>query len=951
VIQAGISCRNEKVRKPHKKTFLCRRFSYVFWLYCKERMLKSIPIVVLGTLLLFAHNAEAITRQADKECLLCHVLWFDVFKTDQKTLLEQKDSPIVIAGSTGLASSEQMCVTCHDGYVVDSRVKVVAKNPHHSLKKVPEGMDLPEIFRLDRNNEIYCGTCHTLHDFQDRAEVGSTPFMRMDNKRSQMCIACHQDKTHRQGQSNHPLFKNLDNLPRLEAVKMGSRFGPSQEIICQTCHKAHGRRAMVTPVDSSMLCLVCHQNNERMIDGKHDLRITRPDSKNIKRQLPSESGPCGVCHIPHRGVGKRLWARQLPPGNQASQMCLSCHDTKTASDIRPIGAHSHPVDVKPGSNITTPDELPLYLSNSTRDPDGSVQCLTCHAPHKWDPNSPSNKGGKDVEGDSSNSFLRISNEFSKMCLSCHSDKKQILISEHNLRVMLPEEKNIRGLTADAAGPCGACHIPHNAVGQKLWARRLNPGNVATQMCLSCHGEETGMPTKRIGEHSHPVNVKPISSKAIPAELPLFLDDTAKALDGKVQCFTCHNVHQWAPDPSVNSTKWSGKNIEGDASNSFLRISNNFSSGLCLACHADKKQVQTSDHNLQATAPDEKNINGLTADVSGPCGACHIPHNASGKRLWAKPLSGKKDYITQLCSSCHNQGGAAKAKLVGDNYHPVDVTLRKLNMTEVAENDLKNLPLYDSDGNKTTDDKMVCTTCHDPHTWDPNNAQPKPDKPAANLEGDPSNSFLRKANFPTSALCKICHPDEAFVGGTVHDLSVSAPEANNLLGQTAKRSGPCGACHLVHNAPPDALKLWARPTSPVHEGEHVMDALCRSCHSKGNLAENKVPLIAFHPGGRLVNNILRFNQKSHSYTRIFDNKGREVNAGQISCPSCHDAHQRGLVFNEKGSDKKLQKKGSTARFLRTESYNIVCVDCHGPDGIFRYLYFHQPDKRIKQSAEK
>jgi predicted CXXCH cytochrome family protein len=909
-------------------------------------MLKSIPIIVLSALLLLASSAQAITRRADKECLLCHVLWFDVFKTDQKTLLEQKDSAIVIAGSKGLASSEAMCVTCHDGYVVDSRVTVVAKNPHHSLKEVPDRLDLPEIFRLDSNNQMYCGTCHTLHDFEDRAEVGSTPFMRMDNQRSQMCIACHQDKTNKQGHSNHPVFKNSNKFPRLEAVKIGSKFGPSQEIICQTCHNAHGQRALVSPFNNSTLCLICHQNNKSMINAKHDLRTTRPDLKNIKQQLPSESGPCGACHIPHQGVGKRLWARRLAPGNQASQMCISCHGEETASKIKRIGKHSHPINVKANSKIAIPSELPLYLSNATRDSAGRIQCLTCHEVHRWDPKSPTNKGGKDIEGDSSNSFLRISNRFSKMCLACHSDKKQILTSEHNLKITFPEEKNILGFTADAAGPCGVCHLPHNAAGQKLWARRLNPGNVATQMCLGCHGENTGIPTKRIGKHFHPVNVKPISQKAIPSELPLFLEDTSKALDGSVQCFTCHNVHQWDSNPS---NKWSGKNIEGDASNSFLRISNRFSSTLCLACHVDKKQVGTSDHNLQVTAPQEKNISGLTAAVSGPCGACHIPHNASGERLWAKPLSGKKDYVTQLCSGCHNQSGAAKAKLIGDNYHPVDVTLKNLNNTETAEKALKNLPLYASDGNKTTDDKIVCITCHEPHTWDPKNSRSKLNEPTINIEGDTTNSFLRKANFPSSDLCKICHPDEAFVDGTVHDLRVSAPKATNLLSQTVKLSGPCGACHLVHNAP-NTLKLWARSYGPVQAGENMMNVLCKSCHSKGNSAENKVPLIAIHPGGKLINNIIRFNKKGGNYTHIFDNHGREVNTGNISCPSCHNAHQWSLAFNKKGINKNSKNKSSTAKFLRAASYNTVCIDCHGPEGIFRYLYFHQPDKRAEKQAE-
>jgi predicted CXXCH cytochrome family protein len=745
-------------------------------------MLKSIPIIVLSALLLLASSAQAITRRADKECLLCHVLWFDVFQTDQKTLLEQKDSSIVIAGSKGLASSEAMCVTCHDGYVVDSRATVVAGNPHHLLEKVQDGLKLPEIFRLDSNNRMYCGTCHTLHDFEDRAEVGSTPFMRMDNQRSQMCIACHQDKTNKQGHSNHPVFKKSNNFPRLEAVKIGSKFGPSQEIICQTCHNAHGRQAMVSPFNNSTLCLICHQNNKSMINAKHDLRITRPDEKNIKQQLPSESGPCGACHIPHQGVGKRLWARRLAPGNQATQMCVSCHGEETAFKIKRIGKHSHPINVKADSKIGIPSELPLYLSNATRDAAGRIQCLTCHEVHRWDPNSPTNKGGK--------------------------------------------------------------------------------------------------------------------------------------------------------------------NIEGDSSNSFLRISNRFSSTLCLACHVDKKQVGTSDHNLQVTAPEEKNISGLTSAVSGPCGACHIPHNASGERLWAKPLSGKKDFATQLCSGCHNQNGAAKAKLIGDNYHPVDVTLKNLNITEAAEQALKNLPLYDSDENKTTDDKIVCITCHEPHTWDPKNSKPKLNEPAINIEGDTTNSFLRKANFPSSDLCKICHADEAFLDGTVHDLGVSAPKAANLLGQTVKLSGPCGACHLVHNAP-NTLKLWARSYGPVQAGENMMNALCKSCHSKGNLAENKVPLIAIHPGGKLINNIIRFNKIGGNYTHIFDNHGREVNSGNISCPSCHNAHQWSLTFNKKAINKNSKNKGSAAKFLRTASYNTVCIDCHGPEGIFRYLYFHQPDKRIEK----
>jgi predicted CXXCH cytochrome family protein len=285
----------------------------------------------------FVPPAPAITRRADNECLLCHVLWFDAFKTDQKTLMEKKDSAIVIAGSLGLATSEEMCVTCHDGYVVDSRGTVIKENPHHSLKKVPDRYKLPEIFRLDSNNEIYCGTCHTLHDFKGSAEVGSTPFLRMNNDRSQMCIACHDGKT-RQQESN--------DAQRFEAAKKGLKFSPAQEIICQSCHSAHSERSVLSPINNSSLCLICHKEKKNVINSKHDLRLALPEARNIRQQPPSESGPCGACHTPHNAAGKNLWAKGIGPGNPASQLCLTCHAEKTGIKTKRVGQYSHPTDAK-----------------------------------------------------------------------------------------------------------------------------------------------------------------------------------------------------------------------------------------------------------------------------------------------------------------------------------------------------------------------------------------------------------------------------------------------------------------------------------------------------------------------------------------------------------------------------------------------------------------------------
>ena len=228
------------------------------------------------------------------------------------------------------------------------------------------------------------------------------------------------------------------------------------------------------------------------------------------------------------------------------------------------------------------------------------------------------------------------------------------------------------------------------------------------------------------------------------------------------------------------------------------------------------------------------------------------------------------------------------------------------------------------------------------SWDPVN--PVLNYPHKNIEGDASNSFLRKANFPSSELCKNCHADKALVDGTDHDLNVTAPEAKNLLEQTVRESGQCGACHLVHNGP-NKLKLWARPLGSYSSAEGIINELCTSCHSKGTIAGNKVPLIATHPKERLINNILRSDRGSIDYAPIFDNNGKEVHVGDISCPTCHNAHQWSPLVRQKGTGKNLEGK-ATDSFLRNVSYDNICIDCHGLDALFRYKYFHNPKERVE-----
>lgn len=147
---------------------------------------------------------------------------------------------------------------------------------------------------------------------------------------------------------------------------------------------------------------------------------------------------CLPCHSPHITAAEAPLLIQRSAASQpirafgskagvldaASLVCLSCHDGVVAHDVF-AGAHgaswsdlstsgipvggtrltSHPVGVEYPANdpkyrsateVTTVAKLKL--------PDGRMQCTTCHDPHNTERHP---------------SMLQMSNERSRLCLSCH----------------------------------------------------------------------------------------------------------------------------------------------------------------------------------------------------------------------------------------------------------------------------------------------------------------------------------------------------------------------------------------------------------------------------------------------------------------------------------------------------------------------------------------------------
>ncbi len=723
-------------------------------------------------------RAQALEMSSKRDCAICHIMWIDDFRTDKETLIPWQPGNVLMKDTQGVVSSEEICYSCHDGFVEDSRQSVWTGSWHSLFVKPSNDVSVPTMLPLSNKDELYCGTCHSAHGpgaAPEDGESGLTSFFRERNIDSSLCETCHKKQRDYERTNSHPIHTTELTVPAILFERGAKSAQHRNSVICQTCHKVHGaagENILVLHNRDSQLCALCHADQNRVIATKHDLRVTMPKMENAKGKPVTESGPCGACHVVHNARGKNLWGRSLPAGNSASLMCLTCHGKDVPYETTRTGEYSHPVNVAKGPSTVNRDGLPLFLSNGIRNSNGNIQCLSCHNAHQWNPAFPADKGGKAVEGTSANSFLRISND-------------------------------------------------------------------------------------------------------------------------------------------ENST-------------------------LCLLCHDEKKQVVASDHNLGVTAPEEKNIQGLTVREAGPCGGCHIPHNAAGPHLWAKTLTDESAFPVQVCTGCHRTEGAAKEKIMGENDHPILIAFQD----KPADLE-KKLPLYANNGIRDPEGQVTCSTCHDSHVWKTGTTEFQQEYTQKNREGDGSTSFLRMTAAPSGDLCTACHPEQAFVRGTEHDLQITAPDAKNLLDETVQESGVCGTCHLAHHSP-HSLNLWARPYGPVHEEGSVLDGLCTGCHGEQEMPKATTPPVATHPSDLLITNSATGAQVGR-YTPVFDKEGHEALIGYFSCPSCHNTHQWDPRKKAPGAAETTEGTATTS-FLRTMSYNTVCADCHGFDALFRYLYFHIPEKR-------
>lgn len=473
------------------------------------RGLKHYDTAVLTGVLLYcllpgaATAQTVIARQVDtaKKCAICHYRWVAAF------FLEGRSTPIAPADAPDdVVGRPEMCLSCHDGSVRDSRDKICNDPGHRVGVKPSNRVKIPGNFPLDDNGCMQCTTCHTPHAVPQREGHLVDFFLRAPNRDSSFCKLCHEDHAGGRAAGNHPLDVAVPQPPPL-ILRSGGMFGGEQgnRIVCETCHIAHGgvnSSFLVLPVEDtrtlSILCEACHTRHpgrktargsgfSHPVDvqsgGNAAIPVRWPTGETVHRGINGEL-VCRTCHRPHQASGGRTLLTG-PAGKDAQ--CLCCHQAQAS--VR-----------------GTLHDLTRRASGSTA---GSGVCSSCHAVHEaplkeylWAaPLGRPFLSERDKEIARGKHNLMVS-----LCTGCHSSggTAQSRVPREGLHpdfffqkslLPAPVRSSPEVFLADAAGArsdhggivCATCHTAHE---QRLSAAGgfLRP-SVPQILCAACHGSE------------------------------------------------------------------------------------------------------------------------------------------------------------------------------------------------------------------------------------------------------------------------------------------------------------------------------------------------------------------------------------------------------------------------------------------------------------------------------
>ncbi len=782
-----------------------------------------------------------------KECAICHYRWIGTF------FVQGRGTDLVPYQSEKVAATPEMCFSCHDGSVVDSRERVMHGKSHKTDVKPPAGMKIPEIFPLDDSGKVQCATCHTAHGVPSGPNVKETIFLRASNTDSAMCRMCHADKDGGVKAGNHSLGRSDHPIP--QDLKMRGAYEGRQknQVICETCHTAHGSPSegyLVTSAGDSGLCLGCHGDKGMMTpSGERNANhvINVEPRKAVIPETLYQSGAklgdagritCQTCHKIHNNHIQQ--AMLLIRENRQSDFCLECHPDKQRLE-------------KTNHNLSISAKAEKNLEGKTVAESGI--CSACHLPHKA---ARRPYGKKEDKG-----------RTTALCLSCHAkggvaENKKLAGYSHPVGMTLSQtiqgadaveyravvrEKGVPALplfnefgVADKKGQmtCATCHDTHGGPSVPP-APAAEPGAPAAknmllrkpspEICRTCHADKFAIENTRHDLAGVFPDGNRILKQAVPEpdlcrnchwihnrekEGYVWSQPMIPEAGGGVRdlCTRCHESTGLAPNMTVNQNSHPvniglGDRVRTSSLPLFNSSGNRTENGImtCYTCHDPHRRSPVKSKNGEVVTVEGRPVNRFLRMENAPsselCINCHedktdirkTDHNLDISAPAATNADGRTAFESGVCGACH---------LMHHGTERIVLWARQLGAS----------------------DQVMDRTCNSCHAEQGVAAEKVP---------------------PVST-----HPDTIIIdkGSDNHDSKRVFPLFDKKTGAPVKAGNmSCPSCHDVHH--------WTRDAAAEQEGTRtagnattsflrplIHERVCKDCHGIDSLFQFKY----FHKAG-------------------------------------------------------------------------------------------------------
>jgi len=310
----------------------------------------SIIVLACTSLLMIPLSASLRAEEAADmfDCKVCHIAKIRDFGGRRANpITPVEEYPAEPTGVQDIASTSAMCLSCHDGFVEDSRYLWKDGYRGHRLGMVPsDSIHTPELngspeFPMNEDNKMYCGSCHSAHlSESESAPSNVKPFMRASTDGGHVCLACHQNKMSIADSGHDRGSRRSKDFER-----RGS---------CGSCHAPHGSDQPLMWLRSrgegdSVLdtyCRSCHDDGPYPSDHPANVVAWSQDVRqalrgNVSAEMPvhDEGGlsaragkiSCPTCHNPHQeraeGRPSDLPGLYLRMSEFVEPLCADCHGT------------------------------------------------------------------------------------------------------------------------------------------------------------------------------------------------------------------------------------------------------------------------------------------------------------------------------------------------------------------------------------------------------------------------------------------------------------------------------------------------------------------------------------------------------------------------------------------------------------------------------------------------